>query len=170
MATASLSSSSTGIRFVDTQLTSEKNGIRVGAITAVVLMVYTAIAATAGFLNNLEAGALDILILLSGVVYSIYRLKQAKGRHMGYLEGFGTGIITALVASVLLGIFFFAMGEVMPGAMEDLRARSLFGVDWSLMLALLSIILMGTMAGVITSLVAMQYFKSGEEKADMSGD
>ncbi len=149
----------------DTRLTSESNGIRMGALTAVVLIVYTGIAALAGFLDDIEAGTLDIVILVLGVVLAIKRLKAARGNQLNYLEGFGTGIITALVASVLLGAFFWILGGISQKAVQAIEARDLFGADLGVLIGGLGIILLGTMTGVITSLTAMQYYKSSGHQA-----
>ena len=142
------------------QLTSESNGFRVGVITAAVLVAYTGIAALAGFLDKIEAGTLDVVILAGGVVLAIRRLKQARGNKLSYFQGFSTGIVTALTASVLLGIFFWVLGGISTAAVEQIKSRDLFGSDLGVLIGGLGIILLGTMTGVITSLIAMQYFKS----------
>jgi hypothetical protein len=146
------------------QLTSEKNGLRMGFLTALALMAYTGVAALGGFLGQIEAGALDIVLLAGGVVLAIRRLKKACGERMTYFGGFSTGIITALVASVLLGAFFWLLGGVSQAAVSQIQARDLFGSDLGVLISGLGIILLGTMTGVITSLVAMQYFKSTEHQ------
>lgn len=142
------------------QLTSESNGFRVGVITAAVLVAYTGIAALAGFLDKIEAGTLNVVILAAGVVLAIRRLKQARGNKLSYFQGFSTGIVTALTASVLLGIFFWVLGGISTAAVEQIKSRDLFGSDLGVLIGGLGIILLGTMTGVITSLIAMQYFKS----------
>jgi hypothetical protein len=154
----------------DNNLTSESNGIRMGAFTAATLAAYTGIAAAAGFLGRLEAGTLDIVILAAGVVLAIRRLKQARGRRMSYFQGFSTGIITALVASALLGAFFWLLGGISQAAVQQIQARDLFGADLGVLIGGLGIILLGTMTGVVTSLIAMQYFKGGEGEPVMSMD
>lgn len=146
----------------DQHLTSEKNALHMGIITALVLMAYTGVAALAGFLGNLVAGALDIVLLATGVVLSIRRLKKASGGRMSYFSGFGTGIITALVASGLLGGFFWLLGSISQEAIRQIEARNLFGAELGVLISGLGIILLGTMTGVITSLIAMQYFKKSE--------
>ena len=152
------------------QLTSESNGIRVGVITAAVLVAYTGIAALAGFLDKIEAGTLDVVILAGGVVLAIRRLKQARGNKLSYFQGFSTGIVTALIASVLLGIFFWVLGGISTAAVEQIKSRDLFGSDLGVLIGGLGIILLGTMTGVITSLVAMQYFKSPDHQPISSLD
>lgn len=139
-----------------------------GLIIGAVLMAYTAVAALAGFLGNIEAGALDIAILIVGVVLAIRRLKVDRGNSLVYLAGFGTGIVTALVASLMLGGFFWLLGGISKKVVEEIEARDLFGADLGILIGGLGIILLGTMTGVVTSLIAMQYFKGGE--ADNGGD
>ena len=140
-------------------LTAERNGFRFGLLTAAVLCAYTLLAALLGFFSRVEAGSLDVVILILGSVLAIRNFRQVRGNHMPYLGGYGTGIITALVASVVLGLFFIILTVVMPKALDFTQVESLFGFDLSVVVAFLAIILMGTMSGVITSLIAMQYFK-----------
>ncbi|GAB3584254.1 hypothetical protein GCM10027345_31070 [Hymenobacter daeguensis] len=126
------------------------------------------IAALTGFLGNIEASALNGAIIIAGVVLSIRHLRMVKGRSMGYLEGYGTGIITALIASAILGAAFWLMGGISQQAISQIRSRDLFGADLGVLISGLGIILMGTMTGVITSLIAMQYYRSpDEEQAEM---
>ena len=144
----------------DQHLTSENNGLRMGLYTALVLVAYTGVAALAGFLGKVEAGALDIVLLAGGVVLAIRRLKRACGDRMTYFGGFSTGIITALVAAGLLGVFFWMLGGISQAAVSQIQARDLFGSDLGVLISGLGIMLVGTMTGVITALIAMQYFKS----------
>ena len=92
--------------------TAEGNGIRYGVFTAIPMIVYTIVAALAGFLGKIEAGSLNVVIIITGVVWAIRNLRTVKGHHLGYLQGFGTGIITGLVASVLLGATFWLLGGI----------------------------------------------------------
>ena len=75
------------LAMTDQHLTSENNGLRMGVYTALALMAYTGVAAVAGFLGQLEAGALDIVLLAGGVVLAIRRLKRACGDRMTYFGG-----------------------------------------------------------------------------------
>ncbi|MFD1873137.1 DUF4199 domain-containing protein [Hymenobacter bucti] len=140
-------------------LSPEQNGFRYGLITGIVLCAYTLVAALLGFFSRIEAGALDVLILILGAVLAIRNFRKVRGDHMPYLGGYGTGIISALVASIILGLFFVVLTVLIPKSMDLTQVESLFGFDLSVVIALLAIVLMGAMTGVITSLVAMQYFK-----------
>jgi uncharacterized protein YebE (UPF0316 family) len=141
-------------------LTPEQNGFRFGIVTGAVLCVYTLAAALLGFFSRIEAGSVDVLILIMGSVLAIRNLRQLRGNQMPYLGGYGTGIIAAMVASVVLGLFFIILTAIMPKSLDLTQVENLFGFDLSVVVAFLAIILMGTMSGVITSLVAMQYFKA----------
>ena len=141
-------------------LTPEQNGFRYGLLTGAVLCAYTLVAAVAGFFSRVEAGSLDVLILVLGSVLAIRHLRQLRGDQMPYLGGYGTGIIAALVASVVLGLFFIILTVIMPKSLDLTQVENLFGFDLSVVVAFLAIILLGSMTGVITSLVAMQYFKA----------
>lgn len=148
----------------DVRLTPEKNGLRFGLLTGAVLVVYTLIAAFFGFFDNLAAGSINLLIMAIGITLSIISFKKAVNNKMPYLQGFGTGIITAIVASVVLGFFFIGFSAVKPELLDLSHARDLFGYDLSSLMAFLAIILMGSLGGVIISLVAMQYYKSPDHK------
>ena len=140
-------------------ITPQTNAFQMGLLTRAVLIVYTTVAALLGFFGRIEAGGLDLLIIVAGATLAIARRSRERNGQLGYFEGFSTGIVTALVASVALGLGFIVLTAVMPQSMALTRARDLFGFDLSVILAFLAVILMGTMTGVITSLIAMQYFK-----------
>lgn len=175
MATASTSynssrANSAANRLAALRSTAEGNGVRYGIYTGIPMVIYTIVAALAGFIGNIEAGALNVLITIIGVVLAIRHLSMVKGRHFGYLQGFGTGIITALVASVMLGAAFWLLGGISQSAVTEIRARDLFGADLGILIGGLGIILMGTMTGVITSLIAMQYYRTSDEAQSEMGD
>lgn len=158
------SSVSSASRLAALRATAEGNGVKYGIYTAGVLIVYLVIAAMTGFLGNIEASALNGVIIMAGVVLSIRHLSLVKGRNFGYLQGYGTGIITALVASTILGVAFWLLGGISQQAIAQIRTRDLFGADLGVLISGLGIILMGTMTGVITSLIAMQYYRNADEE------
>jgi hypothetical protein len=55
-------------------------------------------------------------------------------------------------------------------SVQRIQARDLFGADLGVLIGGLGIILLGTMTGVITSLTAMQYFKSPDHQPVASLD
>ncbi|OUJ74588.1 hypothetical protein BXP70_07370 [Hymenobacter crusticola] len=128
------------------------------------MIVYTLIAVFAGFFDRLEAGGFNLVIISAGIAMAIANFKRSKDGRLAYLQGMGTGAVTAMVASIVLGFFFIIMSAIRPNLLDLSHARDLFGYDLSALMAFLAIILMGTLGGVIISLVAMQYFKSPDHK------
>lgn len=157
-------------RMAAARRTAEGNGIRYGIFTAIPMIVYTIVAALAGFLGRIEAGSLNVIIIIAGVVLAIRHLRLAKGNRLGYLQGYGTGIITGLVASALLGITFWLLGGIDQAVVAQMKARDLFGSDLGILISGLGIILVGTMTSVITSLIAMQYYRTDDETQSEIGD
>ncbi|WP_133272974.1 DUF4199 domain-containing protein [Hymenobacter radiodurans] len=145
------------------RLTAENNGVRVGLFTGVAMMAYFLIANLLGFVR-IEYSFLNAAILAVGACVAIARLKREKGDKLPYLQGFGTGIVTALVASVAFGLFFIIYSSINRDFMEQTQAQDLFGFDLSVTIAFLAIVLQGVMGGMIVSLIAMQYFKSPDHK------
>lgn len=139
--------------------TIQSNAFRMGLLTGAVLVAYTTVAALAGFFHRIEAGSIDLAILVAGSTLAIARLSKAYNGKLPYFEGFSTGIVTSLVASVVLGLGFILLTIIFPHSMDLTQARDLFGFDLSVTLAFLAIVLVGAMTGVITALTAMQYFK-----------
>lgn len=144
----------------DQLLSPERNGIRYGLFTAAVMAVYFIVAALLNVADNIMYSYGNVVILAIGASAAIAHFKRSRHGRMAYLQGFGTGIITSAVASLIFGLFFVIYTVVSPGLMEQLRASDLFGFDLSVTIAFLAILLQGVMSGVIISLVAMQYFKS----------
>lgn len=147
------------------RITPETNGIRYGLFTAGGMILYFLIASLVGLSERIELSFLNGIILVVGICLAIVNYKRFRQDRMPYLHGFGTGIITAIVASVVFAFFFILYAGVLNRhIMEGIRAEDLFGFDLSVTIAFLAIILQGAMSGVIISLVAMQYYKSPDHK------
>ncbi|RSK25266.1 DUF4199 domain-containing protein [Hymenobacter metallilatus] len=148
-----------------THLTPETNGVRYGLFTAGGMMLYFLLASLFGLSEQIELSFLNGVIMIIGICMAISHYKRSRHGRMPYLHGFGTGIITAGVASVAFGFFFILYAGVLNRhIMDGIRAQDLFGFDLSVTIAFLAIILQGAMTGVIISLIAMQYYKSPDHK------
>lgn len=146
-------------------ITPETNGVRYGLFTAVGMIIYFIIASLFGLAEQIELSFLNGLILAVGICLAIVQYKRSRNGRMPYLHGFGTGIITATVASVAFSLFFIVYaGVINRHIMDGIRAQDLFGFDLSVTIAFLAIILQGAMSGMIISLIAMQYYKSPDHK------
>lgn len=138
----------------------ERNGIRYGLFTAAGMAVYFIIASLLGVADNIMYSYGNVAILAIGACAAISHFKRTRHDRMQYLQGFGTGIITSAVASLVFALFFVVYTVISPSLMEQLRASDLFGFELSVTIAFLAIVLQGVMSGVIISLIAMQYYKS----------
>ena len=146
-------------------ITPETNGVRYGLFTAGGMILYFILASLFGLAERIELSFLNGVILAIGICAAIVHYKHYRHGRMPYLHGFGTGIITAGVASVAFGFFFILYAGVLNRhIMDGIRAQDLFGFDLSVTIAFLAIILQGAMSGVIISLIAMQYYKSPDHK------
>lgn len=133
--------------------------------TAGGMILYFLVASLTGLSERIEFSFLNGVILAVGICLAIVNYKRFRQDRMPYLHGFGTGIITAIVASVAFAFFFILYAGVLNRhIMDGIRAQDLFGFDLSVTIAFLAIILQGAMSGVIISLVAMQYYKSPDHK------
>jgi hypothetical protein len=148
----------------DARITPETNGVRYGLFTSVGMMLYFVVASLLGLTSRIEFSFLNFGIMAVGVCLAIANFKRYKHDRMPYLQGFGTGIITAAVSSLAFGFFFIGVTALRPDIMDQIHARDLFGLELSALIAFLAILLQGAMVGVIISLVAMQYFKSPDHK------
>ena len=150
---------------VDSTLTPEANGTRYGLYTSIGMMVYFVVASLADLSDQIELSFLNGGILAVGVCFAIARYKRDQQGRMAYLAGYGTGIVTALVASVVFGLFFILYAVVInPHIMDGLQAQDLFGYELSVVIAFLAIVLQGAMLGMIITLIAMQYYKGPNHK------
>jgi hypothetical protein len=145
-------------------LTPERNGFRYGLLTAGGMIVYFLLASLLHLTDRVEFSFLNGVVLAIGICMAISHYKQVRHDRMPYLQGFGTGIVTSIVASAVFALFFIVYTVLNPSFMDQLRARDLFGFDLSVTIAFLAIVLQSVMSGVIISLVAMQYFKSADHK------
>lgn len=146
-------------------VTPETNGVRYGLYTAVGMIIYFVVASLFDLTAKIEYSFFNIAILAVGVCVAIARYKRDCNGRMAYLAGFGTGILTALVASAVFSLFFVLYaGVIKPSIMDGLQAQDLFGFDLSVTIAFLAIILQGAMFGMMVSLIAMQYFKTADHK------
>jgi drug/metabolite transporter (DMT)-like permease len=149
----------------DARLTPETNGIRYGLYTAVGMIIYFIAASLFKLTDRIEFSFLNGVVLAIGICMAIANFKRYRQDKMPYLQGFGTGIITAMVGSLVFSLFFIVYAGILnPEIMKSIRTWDRLGFDLSVTIAFLAILLQGAMGGVIISLVAMQYYKSPDHK------
>jgi uncharacterized protein YebE (UPF0316 family) len=149
----------------ETRITPETNGVRYGLYTAGGMCLYFVLASLLKLTDRIEFSFLNGIVLAIGICMAIANLKRIRHDRMPYLQGFGTGIITAMVGSLVFSLFFIVYAGILnPHIMKSIRTWDRLGFDLSVTIAFLAILLQGAMSGVIISLIAMQYYKSPDHK------
>lgn len=146
----------------------EKIGLKYGLITAAGLIVYFFLMKLLGLVHIVELRFLNGLIMAVGVVLAIRAHKILLQGNLPYFRGFGTGIIAAVVATVIFASFMVIYAKVGGGAfVEMLSAERYFGerVASTPGVVIFSVLMIeGIISGVMISFIAMQYFKQREHK------
>lgn len=115
-------------------LTPEQNGFRYGLLTAAVLCIYTLAAARLGFFSRIEAGSLDVLILIIGSVMAIGHERDGREAcrqvgHRSHEAAVGkAALLLVLLAQRELGLDAAGLdaGEVGPDEVHKVLALELF--------------------------------------------
>jgi len=146
----------------------EKIGIKYGVFTAVGLMLYFLLMNLLGFSHIIEFRFLNAVILAIGIVMAIRAFKKVKGGDIRYLQGLGTGYLTALVATAIFSVFMLVFIKAFDDSlMEVLAAKNLFGESVSTtpgLVIFMVLMIEGMISGFMIGFIAMQYFKREDHK------
>jgi len=141
----------------------EKIGLKYGLLTAAGLILYFLLMKLLGLAHIMELRFLNGIIMTGGVVLAIRGLKRMWGGNMGYFQGIGTGMITAVTGTVLFAVFMVLYIKLSDGEMlEVLSAERYFGqrMEATPGLVIFSVLVLeGVISGFMISFIAMQYFK-----------
>ncbi len=139
----------------------ERIGLKIGLITCLGLLAYFFIMKALGLVHIIELRVFNFLILGSGIIYGIRKLKNELHEPNFYLKGLLEGLFISLVAvlpfAVIISLYleYFDIG-LMNNIKEGLASR-----DYINGFSVFAIIFMEGMAsGGIIGYCAMQYFKS----------
>lgn len=150
----------------------EKIGLKYGLLTAAGLILYFFLMKLLGLIHITELRFLNGLIMAIGVVLAIRALKIVSSGKIGYFKGLGTGVITAVVATVLFASFMVAyIGIAGEDLIEMLTAERYFGqrVASTPGIVIFSVLMLeGLISGFFISFIAMQYFKRNDYKTPNS--
>ena len=140
--------------------TIEGIGLRWGVITLLLLCAYFLVMKILGLVHATEFRILNALIMFFGVFQAI---KSSKENLQGfnYLKGFGTGILTALVASALFTMFgMIYLFWLDPSFMASIRMNEPMGIFMNEYSASLQIFIEGSASGVLLSYTSLQYLRT----------
>lgn len=134
--------------------------IRSGLMVLGGLLLYFFIMAAVDLLRVVELRAFNFAILISGIIYSINKVKNNRGRNFDYFEGLAAGFLTTLYAVIPFATFVFVyLWKINPGFMQYIRENLIYGNNLTPILAAHAILIEGIVSGAVASFVTMQYFK-----------
>ncbi|MGJ3233930.1 DUF4199 domain-containing protein [Marivirga sp.] len=136
----------------------EYNGIRGGIAVFIGLVAYFLIMKAVGLEHNLELRAFNLIIMGGGVFFSVKSIKE-KNEDFDYFKGIGTGMLTALSASLAFAIFIFIYLMSNPEFMKEIKDVEPFGNYLNAFLISFIIIMEGTGSGFFLSYGVMQWYK-----------
>lgn len=147
----------------------EKIGLKYGLLTAAGLILYFFLMKLLGLIHITELRFLNGVIMAIGVVLAIRAYKIVSAGEIGYFKGLGTGVITAVVGTVLFACFMVTYVSIAGDEMiEMLTSERYFGnrVESTPGIVIFSVLMLeGLISGFLISFIAMQYFKRDDYKS-----
>ncbi|MCX2741488.1 DUF4199 domain-containing protein [Pontibacter anaerobius] len=146
----------------------EKIGLKYGLLTAAALIIYFFLMKLLGLVHVIELRFLNGLIMAVGVVLAIRAYRLVMDGQISYFKGLGTGIITAVVGTVIFAAFMVVYVKTGGESLiEMLSAERYFGerVEATPGVVIFSVLFLeGIISGVMISFIAMQWFKQRQHK------
>ena len=144
----------------------EKNGLVIGLVTSLTLVMYFMLMKLLGLDQVLELRFFNLIILTSAVCYGINKLKKELHEEEFYLKGWAQGILISAVAAISFGVFMsfyisYFDAPLMLEVQRQMNIQTMNGV-----VVFMAIMMEGMASGVVITLCAMQYFKSPDDVKD----
>ncbi len=144
----------------------ERLGLRYGLWTGVAYIVFFLLMKVLGLHERTEVSYLNGLFLIGGIVLALREFKRVTRNHIPYLHGLGTGFLVSLYSSIILALFFVGYTAFDKEFAGHIASANLYGLNLSVIMVALMIILQGTIGGTIIGFIAMQYFKSNDHQLE----
>ncbi|MBD1395981.1 DUF4199 domain-containing protein [Pontibacter sp. JH31] len=146
----------------------EKVGLKYGLFTAFGLIGYFLLMKLIGLEQIIELRFLNGLIMAIGVTLAIRAYKISKNGEIGYFHGLGTGIITAVLATVIFAVFMVVYIKAFDDSLLDVLAgEQFFGENMAItpgVVIFMVLMVEGVISGFMVSFIAMQWFKRRDHK------
>lgn len=139
--------------------TIEYNGLLGGLLILIGLIGFFYLMTALGFQHNLNLRAFNILIMATGVYYSINSIKKSNA-DFSYLKGIATGLLAAASASLLFAIFTFVnLKFIDPAFLTAIIENEPFGDYLNAFKISFIIIIEGFGSGFLLTFGIMQWLK-----------
>ncbi|WP_276499722.1 DUF4199 domain-containing protein [Pontibacter litorisediminis] len=146
----------------------EKIGLKYGLLTAAALIAYFFLMKLLGMVHIIELRFLNGIIMAVGIVLALKAYKQLNNGQISYFKGLGTGLITAVVGTVVFAAAILVYVKTVGNSLvEMLSADRYFGeriVETPGIVIFSVLLLEGVISGFMITFIAMQWFKQREHK------
>lgn len=142
----------------------EKIGIVAGIFTFIFLGLYFLAMKLLGLVHMIEFRLLNAVIMFFGC-YSAVKMSKKNLENFDFLKGYGSGLLTALIASVLFAIFgFIYLQFIDPTFIQDIRNNELLGIYQNKYIACGQIFIEGAASGFLFTHASVVWFKKDMNK------
>ena len=135
-----------------------KSALGFGLLPPLGIIGYFLIMRAFGLIHHMELRYFNGVILLIGVLASM-RHRAFNQPHFSYLEGFGQGVITGVVATLLFSGFISVYLRIDKAFLEYIQANAMFGSYLNSQTVFGVLVGEGFASTVCISFISMQYFK-----------
>lgn len=148
----------------------ERLGIRYGLWVGVAYIAFFLLMKALGLHERTEVAYVNGLFLIGGIILALREFKRATHNRVDYLPGLGVGFLTSLVSSAILALFFIAYSSFDKEFASHVMTANLYGIQLSVLMIFLVILLHGTVAGTFVGFIAMQFFKRPDHQMEDDQD
>jgi hypothetical protein len=137
----------------------ENIALKYGMITFGLLSIYFLLLTALGLVHRIEFRLFNAIIMFYGCFTAVGVAKQ-KLEDFNFLKGYGSGLLTALLASFLFSFFgVLYLHFIDPSFMQEIRSNELLGIYQNKFIACAQIFIEGTASGFLFTHGAVMWFK-----------
>ena len=137
----------------------EKIALKYGLITFGLLSTYFLLLTSFGLVHRIEFRLFNAIIMFYGCFTAVGIAKQ-RLKDFNFLKGYGSGLLTALLASFLFSFFgIIYLQFIDPSFMQEIKSNELLGIYQNKFIACAQIFIEGTASGFLFTHGAVMWFK-----------
>lgn len=135
--------------------------IRFGLVTSAILIAYFLVLAMFGLQTNPVFSFLNAGITTFGIYEAIRVFKLEQGNQFNYANGFSTGLVTGVTATIVFTFFFLSYStEINQDFLPQLLSYLKGGFDINNGLVAFIVAIMGLVTTLVATFTVMQLFKN----------
>lgn len=144
----------------------ERIGFRYGLFTGAAFIGFFLLMKVLGLHERTEVAYVNGAFLVAGIFLALRYYQHVMHGRNNYLPGIGIGFLVSAVASVVLGLFFVLYSSIDREFAAHVQTANLYGMNLSVLMIFLVIVLQGTVGGTIVGYILMQFFKRPDHRLD----